>query len=509
MIAALNFSVSAEDRPELVFAVDNLWQTMDPVAGISTSGGRVHSNVFDTLARRNFYEDEYGRKLVPHLATGWTKISPNIWRIEIRKGVKFHDGTEMTAEDVAFSMSEERIWAKKPLAPRGKRYARGMIRVEAVGPYTVEIETSSPDPKFPNRLVTPLGFVLPKAHYKKVGHDAFGQMPVGTGPYKVTYFDPSEKLTAVANDDYWNGKPPASKITWLIVPEYGTRYAGLAAGKFDIIFGIPADQEKVVSSTKGVRLLKQSIENYPMFAFNMLATKDLPNNPLQDANLRKAIVMGVDRDAITQALWGDATFTPAPFNFPEYGDYYDENRKARYSFNQERAREFLAKSSYKGEELEWHITRGFYPNYETAAEIMVEQWLEIGIKVKLTIVDNFGLAYKRPFHFLNMSMSSEFNGDPYRPLWMDWGPTSSRCCAKHKTWTPTDKFLEIGKAFEVETDFAKRKEGYLKLVEEWENVTPGMYLWRNVLTYAYRDKINWVTGASARTLFDHLHLQFK
>ncbi len=93
-----------------------------------------------------------------------------------------------------------------------------------------------------------------------------------------------------------------------------------------------------------------------------------------------------------------------------------------------------------------------------------------------------------------------------RPLWMDWGPQSSRCCASHKTWVPTDAFLEIGAAFEVESDPERRKQLYLDLVDEWENVTPGMYLWRNVVTYAYRDGIDWRTGAVARTLFDSLFL---
>ena len=511
-VFAIGFSSTAalaDDRPELTFAVDNLWPTMDPVAGISTTGFRVHSNLFDTLARRNFHEDEFGRKLVPHLATSWEPVTPTVWRIKIRSGVKFHDGHVMDTNDVAFSMSAKRIWGKKPEAPRGKRYGRGIIRVEALDASTIEVETATPDPRFPHRLVTPLGFVLPQHYYEKVGADAFGQKPMGTGPYKLVSFDPSVSLVAVAFDDYWNGKPPASKVTWKVVPEYSTRFAGLVSGQFDIIFGVPEDQESLVSSTKGIKLLKQSIENYPMFAFNMLPTELLPNNPLQDANLRKAMVMAIDRDGITSALWGDATFTPVPFNFPEYGDYYDANRKARYSFNQKRAKEFLAKSSYKGQELEWHITRGFYPNYEPAAEVMVEQWREIGINVKLEIVDNFSLAYKRPFHLLNMSMSSEFSGDPYRPLWMDWGPVSSRCCAKHKTWTPTKRFLEIGYAFEKETDLNKRKELYLQLVEEWESVTPGMYLWRNVLTYAYSDKIQWTTGAVPRTLFDGLYLKFK
>ena len=496
----------AQDRPALTVAVDNLWPTMDPVIGISTTGARVHWNLFDTLARRNFHEDEFGRTLQPHLATGWERTSPTVWTITLRQGVTFHDGHEMDAEDVAFSMSAERLWGPEPIARRGTRYARGITRVEATGPYTVEIETGTPDPSFPNRLVTPLGFVLPKHHYEEVGTDAFGQAPIGTGPYRLVEFDPSDRLVAVAYDEYWNGAPPASQITWKVVPEYSTRYAGLAAGEFDIIVGIPADQEEVVAGTEGVTMLKQSIENYPMFAFNTLATELLPDNPLQDANLRKAMVMAIDRDSITAALWGDASFTPAPFNFPEYGEYYDPDRQARYRYDPDRAREFLAESVYDGEELIWHITRGFYPNYETAAEFMVEQWRDVGIDVRIKIVDNFSLAYQRPFHLLNMSMSSEFSGDPYRPLWMDWGPQSSRCCASHKTWVPTDAFLEIGARFEVESDIEARKQLYLDLVEEWENVTPGMYLWRNVVTYAYREGIEWRTGAVARTVFDSLFL---
>ena len=80
----------------------------------------------------------------------------------------------MDAEDVAFSLSAERLWGKKPLARRGTRYARGIIRVEATGPLTVEIETSFSDPNLPFRMVTPIGFVLPKHHYEEVGTDAFG-----------------------------------------------------------------------------------------------------------------------------------------------------------------------------------------------------------------------------------------------------------------------------------------------------------------------------------------------
>jgi len=137
---------------------------------------------------------------------------------------------------------------------------------------------------------------------------------------------------------------------------------------------------------------------------------------------------------------------------------------------------------------------------------MVEQWADLGINVKSELKDNFSLAYERPFHFLNMSMSSEFSGDPYRPLWMDWGPTSSRFRAKHKTWDMTEDFVKLGEVFEQTQDFEGRKQAYLDLVAEWERVTPGMYLWRNVVSYAIDDDLQWDPGNSAVTIFDHLYM---
>lgn len=496
----------AQDRPDLVIAVDNLWPTMDPVIGISTSGARVHSNIFDTLVRRNRWEDPDGTELVPWLAESWERLSPNVWQINLREGVPFHDGHIMDAEDVAFSMSAERLWGDEPLAPRGTRYARGIIRVEATGPLTVEVETSYPDPNFIYRLVTPLGFVLPAHYYQEVGTDAFGQMPMGTGPYRMVSFDPSVSVVAEAFDDYWGGDVPADSLTFQIVPEFSTRFAGLVAGEFDVVVSVPADQIGQVEGTPGVTVMTKSIENYPMFAFNMLETEDLPDNPLTDVNLRQAMVAAIDRVSITDAIWGGATFVPAPFNFPEYGAYYDPDRQPRITYDPDRARELLAASDYAGEELSWHIVRGFYPNYEIAAEFMVEQWREVGINVAIEIKDNFSLAYERPFHLLNMSMSSEFSGDPYRPLWMDWGPESSRVRAAHRTWEASERFYELGEAFEQAQEFEERNAAYLALVEEWENLTPGMYLWRNVVSYAVDADLDWDPGNSAVTIFDSLYM---
>ena len=515
LMIALTFSMAlpgaalADERPDLVIAVDNLWPTLEPAIGVASTNSRIVPNIFDLLVRRKWVGDPNGNKIGAQLALSWERKGDKVWVVHLRQGVKFHNGEEMTAEDVAFTISSDRLWGPKPFARRSVRYARGITRVEATGRYTVEFETARPDPVLINKMVTPIGFVVPKEYYEKVGKDEFGQKPIGTGPYHMVEFNSGEVARAVAFDDHWAGKPPAKSITWKIVPEPSARLAGLVSGEFDYIVNIPADQESVIEGYEDLVLVKRSIENYPMFAFNMLKTKDLPNNPLVDENLRKAMVMAIDRVGNVKAMWGDATFVPVPFNFPEHGSYYDKERKARYGYNPEEAKKLLAKSVYKGEELSWHITRGFYPNYEAVAEVMVEQWKAVGINVRLDIRDNFALAYKRPFHLLNMSMSSEFTGDPLRPLWVDWGPVSSRVRAKNKTWEATPLFYELGAKFEAEADLKKRKAHYLQLVAEWERVTPGMYLWRNVSTWAHRKGIKWTSTATNTMLFDGEHLSFR
>lgn len=500
--------VAAQDRATLNFAVDNLWPTMDPVIGISTTGGRVHSNVFETLVQRNYHEDPEGTELIPGLATSWERTSPTVWTLNIREGVTFHNGDPMTAHDVAFSLSAERLWGESPMAPRGASFAAGLVRVEAIDDYTVELETEFPDATFIARLTTPIGFVLPQGYYSEVGTDAFGQNPIGTGQYQVVEFDPSTRLVAEAYDDYWGSTPLFDSITWSVVGEYSTRYAGLVSGEYDLIVSIPTDQFDVVAATDGIDLLVSQVGNYPMFAFNTLDIDGMEDNPIMDADLRKAMVMAIDMDTIARALWDDRTYTPTPFNFPEYGDYHDPDREATYGYDPERAAEYLARSSYNGETLRWHIVRGFFPNYETAAEFMVEEWADLGINVEIRILDNFGLAYERPFHLLNMSMSSEFTGDPYRPLWLDWGPGSNRVIASHRTWVPTEEFLEAGNRFARAEEFEDRYAAYRDLLAAWEDVTPALYMWRNVQSFAMRDTMSFDPGSTQVTVFDDRFVSF-
>ena len=490
-----------DDRPTLRIAVDTLWPTLEPVLGFSSSLARFGLNIYDPIVLRDFRADPTGNTRVPNLIESAEQISPTVWQLNVREGITFHNGEPMTADDIAFSLSAERLWGPDAIAPRGRSFMRGINRVEATGPMTVEIETDFPDPVLPNRFTFQIGYLVPN-DFAGMTPEEFGLAPIGTGPYRVTEFDSGERLVMEAYDDYWGGTPPLAAIEWIIVPEPSARLAGLVSGEFDIIVSIPSDQAPVFDNYDDISLYQVTIDNYPMFAFNTLITEENPDNPLVDANLRKAMVSSVDMDAIVSALWGDVTFHPAPFNFQEYGVFYDPEGEAAYPYDPDRAQELLALTDYDGEELQWHITRGFYPNYEQAAEIMVEMWREAGINVRLDIVDNFRLAYERPFHLLehvhDLGILRRSAAAAVDRLGAELQPHQRR--ASH---LGADRPVPGTRcnAFQQEEDLDRRIELYHELLAEWEDITPGFYLWRNVISVAVRDGVNWAPFATNTMLF--------
>lgn len=497
-----------QDRPALTVAVDNLWSNINTINGISTTTRRFFPNIYSLIVEQDYINDPTGVELKPGLATEWTRDG-KVWTFKLREGVKFHNGETMTAEDVAFTLGPERLWGEKPFEPRGKTFTQGFVRVEAVDDLTVEIETEDEDPYVPGKLTGYIGFVVPKKYYLEVGVDGFGQMPIGTGPYKVTRFNSGEVLETVAFDEGWTGPPPASAVTWKIVPEFAARMAGVVSGEFDFMVNIPTDQMAQLSSYDNVTVQHVLAGNYPSFVFNTLPED---GSPVADVNLRRAMCMAVDMDAIVTALFGDLTWHPAvPFNFKEYGKFYDPDAPNPFPYDPEKAKELIAQTDYNGEVLDWHITRQFYPNYEAAAEIMIEMWRQVGVNVRANVLDNFDLVYQRPWDLQNQSNSTEFiPGDPYRPLWLDWGPYSGRGRKDSIThaWDPTPEYLAAAEKFLKATEFEERYEGYVEMRQAWIDFCPALYMWQSVYNWAHKDSIAWIprSDGEMRMYGDYLKL---
>lgn len=484
--------VAAQDRPDIVVAVPGIYRTMEPIAGNSTNASRIQSNIFDQIVTRNFAEDPEGAELRPALATEWEQVDDLTWRFTIREGVTFHNGDTMTAEDVAFSISAERVWGEDALVPIGKRYTESFASVEAIDATTVEVKTTINDPNLPFRFLTPLGFVVPKDHYLEVGPDAFGQNPIGTGPYKVTGYDAAGFIKLEAFDDYWGGTPPFASVEFRAVPEYSARIAGLVSGEFAMMADIPADEVETVQSYDGINYVARPIGNYVMVAYNTLQIPEFGDNPVADRNLRYAMTAAIDREALVKALWGDQTMAPAPFNFPDFPDYYDPSIKPKIEYDPEAAKAYLEKADYNGEPIKINVVKGAYPNFDIAMEYVAEQWQAMGINAQLNIVDSWSLALQHPFGLLNMSMTTSFDGTPTRAIWGFWGPNSARATReKDRSWSPPEEYVTIGQKYLEATDTEEKRKLFRQMVDIWETEQPALMLWRSVANWANRDEIEW------------------
>jgi peptide/nickel transport system substrate-binding protein len=481
----------ADERPDLVIGVSSLPENLRP-SEISNTLNRIKLIFLDHLIRRDFgaTPEGDGSELVPSLAESWTCIEPTVWEIKIRKGVKFHNGEEMSAEDVAFSFSADRFWGPNALEPDGKRYFDVLKKVEVAGPDTVRFETKAPDPIFPLRFSSPVSFVIPRKYYQESGLDKFALNPVGTGPYKLVAIKKGDYIKFEAHDAYWGGRPPAKTITLRLVPELAGRIAGLVSGQFHLIDGVSPDLVDTLSGYTDLEVRRVKIENQRLMVINTL------HPLLKDKRVRQAIVHAIDRQKIIDTLWRGETVVPKPFNFPSYGKYYDPSRLPR-EYDPQKAMELLKAAGYKGEPLNFRVTKGYYVNYEDAAQIMVEMWKKVGLKVNLEIREGASLAWKGvregEVALINWSSGIHF-ADPVTPLWVDWGPAGPRAYGPGKplaSWVVPEEFAVLGKKLELEMDVSERKKAHQRMVDIIEDECPAAALWMEVVWYGVRKNIKW------------------
>src|ERR1700675_4561400 len=172
--------------------------TLDTMNQQETPASVVAAHLFDTLVER-----EPNLKAVPALAAEMPKlVSPLVWEVKLRRGVKFHNGEEFDAESVKFSL--ERV--KLP-AMRASSNFRPIDRVEIVDPYTVRVHTTKPWPTFVSAMNHPQAPMYPPKAYADKDSAYISKNPIGTGPYKLVRWSKDEEIVLEANPGYWRGTP--------------------------------------------------------------------------------------------------------------------------------------------------------------------------------------------------------------------------------------------------------------------------------------------------------------
>ncbi len=300
--------------------------SIDPHFTASGTHAEALKHVFDTLTWSGD-----GLEVEPRLAESWKLINDTTWEFKLRRGVKFHDGSDFTAEDVKFSI--ERIPAVSGPNPT-TIYVRRVKETRVIDAHTLHIITDGPAPILPNDFIR-LFIVSSKAAAgltKESANEAFntGKAAIGTGPYRYVSWQPKGDLVLDRFDGYWGPKEPWARHVRKEVSNDAARVAQLKAGQLDLITRVPATD--VAALKRDPKLSVSTIDTVYVFNVELdmrekaLATtaKDgsaLPNNPFLDIRVRQAIDLAIDRKTLAEiAMEGlgvpvNQMVTPSIFGF--------------------------------------------------------------------------------------------------------------------------------------------------------------------------------------------------
>lgn len=266
ILLSLGGFASAQD---LTIATRSGPESLDPHFSAGRSSVETARHIFDTVIAT-----DSNLQLVPALAVSWTPIEDTVWEIKLREGVKFHDGSIMMADDVAFSLARP----YKVTGPSSTLiYVQRIETVEVIDPLTLHIHTKGPAPTLPNDLTR--AFVVSKAaagayDTPETASEAFskGKAAIGTGPYKLVSWEPKGALVLDLFDDYWRGKGDWTHVVRMEIPNDTSRLAALKAGQVDLITEVSSADYMTLQRDSAI----QTIVGDSVYMANLALDQDMP-----------------------------------------------------------------------------------------------------------------------------------------------------------------------------------------------------------------------------------------
>lgn len=407
-------------------------------------------------------------ELVPSLAESWEHSDDlKTYTFHLRKGVKFHNGRELKADDIVWNY--ERVLEPK-LGSQIRNNIQEVEKVEALDDYTVRMTLSSPS------VTLPIGAQELRIIAKE-SLDNINKAPVGTGPFMYEDFVPGESLTMKRFDDYWGGKPCLDKVILASIKDSTAAVTALETGTWDAMWGVPFKDASALNEKPGLKPLLAKIPSP-----NIFWELDVTSPPFDKVEARQALSYATDRKAIAEVAYFGFS-SPYPANNPVPPDYWAfADGQTMYDYNLEKAKELFAKAGVtEGSELIWWTPSGILPEFVTMGEILQQSLAQIGIK--LTIQQNEVGTWVNKFYPSGKKYPGMIipNGDTalldpaFRLKFFSVG----RCECNYND-PEIDKLLAEGKST---ADQAKRKEAYSKIQkivnEQVPVIIPSSWPWIN------------------------------
>lgn len=443
----------------LKYGTDTWPAGFDPHTISAIAATRVFNQVYESLI--SFNPDMTFQGV---LAESWETPDDTTYIFHLRKGVKFHNGREMTAEDVEYSFN--RILGKTDAGDIGAlgssaSYYGGIDTIEVVDPATIKFTLKAPNAAFMSSLTSSYGAIVPKEVVEQNnGSLASIETMCGTGPfvYKDSVVD--NYITLEKNADYWEaGSPKLDGITYYLMADESTRLAALRTGDINLC-SLSALNLSEVQNDSSVKVLSYQSNNYTYLGFNLSSKK------LQDKNVRQAMSLAVDRDAIIDYVYnGEATVST--FVAPAMGHWvWDAPKESPlYKKNIDEAKKLMEAAGYSdSNRMTLTVAAGLLDSIRDTVVILQQQLKEIYIDVEISnlesgeYVDIWGKMDTPEAGFDAMCGQNGSGTDPNRAVSFFFSSTGNANVWGYKN----DKVDELCAQGVATTDESQRETYYLE-----------------------------------------------
>jgi peptide/nickel transport system substrate-binding protein len=376
---------SEPGRQTLIVGLSQAPTSLDPADHRSRLSETVIRNMFDGLVTR---DTRSGVHL--ELAEEMTWLDEKTLEVKLRQGVKFHDGVEMTADDVVFTfdriIQENAIEYPEPHTSPRQGLIAPLESIEKVDDYTVVMNFNGAWPPAMQMLVHQQ--IVPKHYLEEVGTEGFIAQPIGTGPFKFVEGQLDDQIVLERFDDYWGGAPDLEPVgaacvetaIFRVIPEASTRVAALLAGEVDIIQSVPSELIDTLAQTPGVQVKTAPGTQPQWLQLNV-------SDPLfEDVGVRQAMNYAMDKDLIVDAIYGGRA-VPLPGPLSPFNNFVNTDLSP-YPYDPDKALELLAEAGWADTDGDGILDKDGQPfaftldtieDWRPLAEAVASLYREIGI----------------------------------------------------------------------------------------------------------------------------------
>ena len=365
-------ALAGKSDNSLRFAYDQVPENVDPYFNNVRVGVILSQQVWDTLIYRDPKTNDYKGQL----ATSWKWIDDKTLELDLRQGVKFHNGEEFDADDVVYTLN---FVVKPDTKVVTIQNVNWIERAEKLDKYKVRIVTKQPFPAAIEYLAGPV-VIHPNQYYEKAGPKGMNEKPVGSGPYRVTEHAIGKYIRLERNPDYFKDspkpQPQIAKVEVRFIPDRQTQAAEVMSGGADLIMNVPLDQAEQMKAVPHLKVVAGETMRIAFLHYDTLETTPAPQ--LKDIRVRRAINHAVDRDAMVKQLVGEGARVLHTQCFPSQFGCTDEGAP-RYAYDPAKAKALLAEAGFpNGFELDFYAYRE-----RNQTEAVIGYLRAVGIKANL------------------------------------------------------------------------------------------------------------------------------